>query len=90
MSPVCLYPTAFLWYIFGRFLTLDHFGFDHFAKLSILSACVTMMTAVIITYVCTSMLICCSPLQMFLADDYELQGLCKGHCPFCRKTIDTL
>ena len=27
--------------------------------------------------------------QMFLADDYELQGLCKGHCPFCRKNIDS-
>ena len=26
--------------------------------------------------------------QMFLADDYELQGLCQGHCPFCRKNID--
>ena len=29
-------------------------------------------------------------LQMFLADDYEEQGLCKGHCPFCRRAIDTL
>jgi intraflagellar transport protein 122 len=28
--------------------------------------------------------------KMFLADDYELQGLCKGHCPFCRKTIDSM
>ena len=31
-----------------------------------------------------------SLLQMFLADDYELQGLCKGHCPFCRTSIDSL
>ncbi|CAI8021389.1 Oxysterol-binding protein 2 [Geodia barretti] len=28
--------------------------------------------------------------EMFLADDYELQGLCKGHCPFCRTSIDSL
>ena len=27
-------------------------------------------------------------LEMFHADDYELQILCKGHCPFCRKPVN--
>ncbi|CAI8021388.1 Intraflagellar transport protein 122 homolog [Geodia barretti] len=34
--------------------------------------------------------LCGSCNKMFLADDYELQGLCKGHCPFCRTSIDSL
>ncbi len=28
---------------------------------------------------------CCCCFQMFHADDYELQVLSKGHCPFCRR-----
>jgi len=33
-----------------------------------------------------SITICSSCNKMFLADDYELQVLAKGHCPFCRKS----
>ena len=39
-------------------------------------------------YMTVYLFLCC--VQMFLADDYELQGLCRGHCPFCRKTTDSL
>ncbi len=29
-------------------------------------------------------------MQMFHADDYELQALSEGHCPFCRKSSDSV
>ena len=32
----------------------------------------------------------CVSFQMFHADDYELQVLLKGHCPFCRKAEESL